>query len=50
MLYAIRHAKIVFTAYKDLWLEMMKKGMALDYSWVASARKYEKLYDEILES
>ncbi|MBQ3514467.1 MAG: glycogen synthase [Lachnospiraceae bacterium] len=50
MLYAIRHAKIIFTAYKDLWLEMMKRGMALDYSWSASTRKYEKLYDEILES
>ncbi|MDZ7343145.1 MAG: glycogen synthase GlgA [candidate division KSB1 bacterium] len=29
---------------KDIWQEIMKRGMAEDFSWQASARKYIELY------
>jgi starch synthase len=29
---------------KDAWLRLVKKGMALDFSWENSARQYLQLY------
>ncbi len=34
---------------KDLWTKLMKNGMEKDFSWEASARKYEELYQRALE-
>ncbi|WP_243369713.1 glycogen synthase GlgA [Geotalea sp. SG265] len=35
-------------ADKASWKKMMKRGMAGDFSWNASARKYEELYRQVL--
>jgi len=34
---------------KDLWYRMMRTGMAADFSWDASAKEYEKLYQLAVE-
>lgn len=46
LLYAVRRA---LTAWKDrkLWRERMRRGMARDFSWTASAVEYQQLYDSI---
>ena len=33
---------------KAVWSELVKKVMALDFSWESSAKKYEELYNKIL--
>ena len=35
---------------RERWAEMQKAGMALDYSWPHSARKYLDLYKKLVES
>jgi starch synthase len=34
---------------RERWEEMQKAGMALDFSWPHSARKYLELYKKLLE-
>jgi starch synthase len=34
---------------KDVWTKLMKNGMQQDFSWQASAKKYEELYLKALE-
>ena len=34
---------------KPGWQERMRAGMALDFSWEASARKYAEVYTRVLE-
>jgi starch synthase len=34
---------------RDIWARLMKNGMQKDFSWQASARKYEELYQKALE-
>ena len=34
---------------KDVWMKLMKNGMEQDFSWQASARRYEELYQKALE-
>ena len=48
MLDIIRYAKKVFQQDRPAWDEMVKRAMEQDFSWNASAREYEKLYDELL--
>jgi len=31
---------------RKLWTKLMKRAMARDFSWDASARRYEELYGE----
>jgi len=47
LLAAIRAA---LTAYQDRtgWVERMRRGMAKDFSWNASAAKYQELYRTLL--
>jgi starch synthase len=33
--------------YRDAWTERMRRGMAKDFSWEASAAEYQKLYAEV---
>lgn len=33
---------------KKAWLEMMRTGMQKDFSWKSSAKKYRKLYEELI--
>jgi starch synthase len=46
MLAAIQRA--VKSYRKEAWKEVMRRIMALDFSWQASARKYESLYCKVL--
>ncbi len=34
--------------HKDVWCQLMLRGMKADYSWAASARKYVDLYRHAL--
>ncbi|MBE5962588.1 MAG: glycogen synthase GlgA [Lachnospiraceae bacterium] len=47
MLGIIRYAKNVFYNKKREWNKLIDHGMARDFSWNNSARKYEELYDRI---
>jgi starch synthase len=46
---AIRRALSLYPD-KERWAEMQKAGMALDFSWPLSARKYLELYKKLAES
>ena len=48
MLNVIKYALDVFENHKDRWQEMMQRAMRHDFSWKASAKEYEKLYDMLL--
>lgn len=47
MLNTIRYAKSVYFDKKREWNKIIDRGMAKDYSWNNSARKYEELYDRM---
>jgi len=33
--------------FRDAWTERMRRGMAKDYSWEASAAAYQRMYAEL---
>ena len=41
--------KRALAMYKNraVWMELVKKVMALDFSWKASAKEYAKLYQKV---
>ena len=45
---SFKYALDVFENHKDRWQEMMQRAMRHDFSWKASAKEYEKLYDMLL--
>ncbi|KEI00465.1 glycogen synthase GlgA [Clostridium botulinum] len=47
MLYTIRRA-IGFYYDKDLWSELIQRGMRGDYSWEKAASKYVDVYNDVL--
>ena len=47
MLNTIRYAKDVYYNRKREWNKIIDRGMAADFSWSASAKKYEDLYRRI---
>ncbi|MFW5677702.1 MAG: glycogen synthase GlgA [Acetivibrio ethanolgignens] len=47
MLNTIRYAKSVYFNKKREWNKIIDRGMAKDFSWNSSARKYEELYDRM---
>jgi starch synthase len=47
LLAAVRSAAHVF-ADQDAWRAMMRRGMAQDFSWRASAARYSALYRQLL--
>ena len=49
MLHVIKYAESVFKNNKKAWNEMMVRDMNKDFSWDASARRYEALYDRLTE-
>ena len=49
MMHVIQYAYRVFTEQKKQWEAIMKRAMEQDFSWKASARKYEELYDKLIE-
>ena len=48
MLHVIRYAYEIYNERPEQWKAMMKRAMEQDFSWNASAREYEKMYEEIL--
>jgi starch synthase len=46
---ALRRALTLYP-YHSRWAEMQKAGMALDFSWPHSARKYLELYQKLVET
>lgn len=48
MLATLRYAKQVYYERKREWNKLIDRGMARDYSWNTSARKYEDIYRRIL--
>lgn len=47
MLHMIRYAKDVYENHRPEWNAMVKRAMKCDYSWKASAKEYEKLYNSL---
>lgn len=48
MLSIVRYAKYIYYNKKREWNKLVDRGMATDYSWKASAKKYEDLYRTML--
>jgi starch synthase len=46
---AIKRAREHFQD-RELWVELMQRAMARDFSWDASAKRYEQLYTELVET
>jgi starch synthase len=49
MLHVIRYALDVYKNNRKEWNALAVRGMKEDFSWTASARKYEQLYDGLTE-
>ena len=47
MLNTIRYAKYIYYTKKREWNKLIDRGMAMDFSWTNSARKYEELYRQM---
>ena len=48
MMKTIEYAKEIFYRYRYRWDEMVERAMKSDFSWDASARKYEQLYEDLI--
>ncbi|MGE4549633.1 MAG: glycogen synthase GlgA [Intestinibacillus sp.] len=48
MLDTIYYAEQVFYDSRPAWDQMVKRAMQQDFSWAASARQYEQLYDSLM--
>ena len=48
MMATVRYAERIFYDQKDQWNDLVKRAMGADFSWNASAEKYEILYDHML--
>lgn len=47
MLQTIRYAEHIFFDKKREWNKIIDRGMAVDYSWMSSAHRYEEIYDNL---
>ncbi|MCD8153080.1 MAG: glycogen/starch synthase, partial [Clostridiales bacterium] len=48
MLYMIRYACKIFTQEPEEWLGIIRRGMAMDFSWNVSSERYSLLYDALI--
>lgn len=48
LLKEVNRAVNIFSKDKDLWLQIVKRGMASNFSWMNSAKKYIEIYKKIL--
>ena len=48
MLFTIQYAIRTYNQHREDWNGIVKRGMLKDYSWMHSAKTYEKLYDIML--
>lgn len=46
---AVEYAQRVFSLHRDSWDKMCVRAMEEDFSWSASAKKYEALYTELID-
>ena len=44
----VMFAKYIFDDRRDEWNEIIKAGMSKDFSWQASAVKYQEMYDWLI--
>jgi starch synthase len=44
------HTALDLFADRDAWQQMMRNGMAQDFSWERQSREYLKLYDKLIAS
>ena len=47
LLNTIQYARTIFTEQRQDWENMQFRAMNMDYSWDASAKKYEEIYESI---
>lgn len=48
MLDTVRYAKYVYYAQRAEWDKLVERAMSVDYSWNASAAKYQEMYDWLI--
>ena len=48
MMYILRMA-LGFFADKEIWNKLITNAMKLDFSWKASAKKYDEIYANLLK-
>ena len=48
MYFTIQYAMDVYYNRRREWNKLIDRGMAADFSWNTSARKYEQLYNDLL--
>ena len=48
MMHVIQYANEVYSNHKEQWNALVMRAMTTDYSWNASARKYENLYETLI--
>lgn len=48
LLKEVERAISIYSKQKDVWIQIMKKGMESDFSWLSSAKKYIEMYKKIL--
>ncbi|MFI3213383.1 MAG: glycogen synthase GlgA [Eubacteriales bacterium] len=49
MLDTVRYAKNIYYGKKREWNKIVDRAMAADFSWEASAKKYQEMYDWLIE-
>ncbi len=49
MMGTVRYAERIFYDKKRDWNKMVDRAMSVDFSWKASAKKYEELYNDLLK-
>ena len=49
MLTAVRYAQSIYYNKKREWNKLIDRAMATDYSWNVSAKKYQEMYDWLIE-
>lgn len=49
MLNTIRYAEKVYTNKKRDWNKIVDRAMEADFSWIVSAKKYQEMYDELIQ-
>ncbi len=50
MLKTIRYAEAIYFNKKREWNKIIDRGMATDFSWHVSAKKYQEMYDWIIDN
>ena len=48
MLGTVRYAERIYYEKKREWNKIIDRGMAIDYSWQVSAKKYQEMYDWLI--